>query len=139
MGQQMFAKNLVAFMLGVACQVLAGVFPALAAVFIAPASLLLSASDIRAVLDGSFIKHVTILILAIGCQAMAVMMNTIWAYPDAAAPLLAAGGLLMAASDIRRVLRGPEAVTAPMVTPDSKVTPPVAGEKITATDDKAKG
>lgn len=115
--KNMFAKNLAAFLLGVACQVLAGVFPHLSGVFIGPASLLLSASDIRAVLDGSFLKHVTILVLAIACQALAIIAPASW---NASAPLLAAGGLLMAASDIRRVLKGPELITAPMVTPDAK-------------------
>ncbi len=111
----MFAKNLSAFLLGVACQVLAGVFPQLAGVFIGPASLLLSASDIRPVLNGSFVKHLSIFMLAIACQACAVVFPPKW---NAGPPLLAAGGILMNASDIKRVLKGPESPPAPIISKD---------------------
>lgn len=110
-----FAKNLSLFLLGVAMQVLAGVFPQLAGAFIAPASILLSASDIRPVLNGSFVKHLTIFLLATACQACAVVFPARW---NAGGPLLAAGGILMNASDIKRVLRGPETPAAPIVSKD---------------------
>lgn len=116
----MFWKNLSLFLAGVAFQVLAGVFPNLAGAFIGPASLLLSASDIRPVLNGSFFKHVLIFGIAVGCQACAVAFPAKW---GAAGPLLAAGGILMNASDIKRVLKGPESPAHPIVTPDPEATP----------------
>ncbi len=115
----MFAKNLTMYLLGVACQVMAGVFPKLAGAFIGPGSLLLSAADVRTVLDGSFVKHTIVLVLAILCQVGAAAAPAHW---NATAPLLAAGGILMSASDIKRVLKGAEKPAAPIVTPESAPT-----------------
>jgi hypothetical protein len=109
----LFARNLCAFLLGLTCQVLAGVFPKLAGALLVPASLLLSGADIRSVLNGSFAKHATLFVLAVLCQVGAALAPAQW---GVAVPLLAAGGILMSASDIKRVLKGPETPTAPLVT-----------------------
>jgi len=116
----LFWKNLGLFLFGVALQVIAGVFPKYAAAVIGPASLLLSASDVRAVLNGSFFKHVLLFALALACQACAVGFPDKW---GASASLLAAGGILMAASDIKRILKGQEVPAHPIVTPDPEVVP----------------
>jgi hypothetical protein len=108
-----FARNLSAFLLGLTCQVLAGVFPKYSGALLVPASLLLSGADIRSVLNGSFIKHLTLFVLAVGCQVLATAAPTSW---NVAVPLLAAGGIMMSASDIKRVLKGPESPAAPLVT-----------------------
>jgi hypothetical protein len=109
----LFARNLSAFLLGLTCQVLAGVFPKLSGALLVPASLLLSGADIRSVLNGSFTKHLTLFVLAVLCQVGASLAPAAW---NVAVPLLAAGGILMSASDIKRVLKGPETPTAPLVT-----------------------
>lgn len=113
----LFAQNLIAFLLGVACQVLAGCFPTYAGVFIGPGSLLLSLSDIRPVLDGSFAKHLTIFVLGITCQALAAVVSHNPRWEGAGAALLGAGGVLMNASDLKRVFKGVETPIAPIVTP----------------------
>lgn len=116
----LFWKNLSMFLLGVALQVLSGVFPKLAPAFIGPASVLLSASDVKMVLNGSFIKHLIIFVLAVACQACSAVFPERW---GAGASLLAAGGILMAASDIKRVLRGPEVPLHSLVPDPGEVTP----------------
>jgi hypothetical protein len=118
-----FAQNLSMFLLGLACQVLSGVFPKLAPALLGPATLLLSLADVRRVLDGSFFKHVVTLVLGLGCQVAAMLVPEKW---GASAPLLAAGGILMSASDIKRVLRGPETPAAPLVTPDGPGATPTS-------------
>jgi hypothetical protein len=111
-----FLKNLSLFLLGLACQVLASIFPKLQGALIGPGSLLLSLADLKLVTNGSFVKHMTLFVLGIACNVIAALLSA--RFGSASTALLLAGTTLMSNSDLRRILKGPEVPAAPMVTPD---------------------
>lgn len=113
-----FLKNLIAFVAGIACQVLAGMFPEVAGVLAPAGTVLLSAANMRNVLNGSLWKHALTFGLGTACQVMAILLPKLvgHAVPQASGSLLAAGGLLATVTDLGRILSG---IRTPSGTPDS--------------------
>jgi len=119
----MFLRNLVTFMMGIACQVMAALLPDLASALAPAGALLLSAANVAKVLNGSFWKHAVTFALGVTCQVTAVVLqHRLGARADGAAgALLAAGGLLASASDLARILSG---IRTPAGTPDAPTQSP---------------
>jgi len=118
-----FLKNLGIWILGLACQFLAALYPAFAA-FGPIGGMLLSAAQMGAALNGSFPKHMAVFALGMACQALAIVLKI---PAEAKALLVGASALLLQMSNLAKILQGLGLQGAGAVvagTPPAKPQPP---------------